>query len=251
MQVVGFMGPPVCSGVYSAVNSRDAMRGFAGGFGGGEQAKARNGAVARGERAAHVPDRAGAGAGGGEARGRRRADAGGAVHHRPAERKEQIPFVAAYFVPGCGGRSARAGGGGGRRRGHHDPRLARWGTEGGGLDAGGYRGDGRGNGRDLGVGGGGHGDLDRGVRERTQSICVFSTSYWVRLVRSRCGSLGWVPWVPWVRWVQRWDWFWCKRRTSWVRTLNSRVAWNGVRFVPGLPIAGMRRWCGVSSRRMG
>src|ERR1035437_228493 len=166
MQVVGFMGPPVCSGVYSAVNSRDAMRGFAGGFGGCEQAKARNGAVARRERAADVPDRAGAGAGGGEAGGRRRADAGGAVHRRLAERKEQIPFVAAYFVPGCGGRSARAGGGGGRRRGHHDPRLGRWGTDGGRLDAGVYRGDGRGDGRNLGAGGGGHGDLDWGMIKR-------------------------------------------------------------------------------------
>src|ERR1035437_2290942 len=175
MQVVGFMGPPVCSGVYSAVNSRDAMRGFAGGFGSREQAKARNGAVARGERAAHVPDRAGAGAGGGEAGGRRRADAGGAVHRRLAERAEQIPFVAAYFVPGCGGRSARAGGGGGRRRGHHDPRLAPWGTGGGGLGAGGCGGGGEvggwwrvggagggggGVGRIWGVGRGGHGGLD-------------------------------------------------------------------------------------------
>src|ERR1035437_5140266 len=115
MQVIGFMGPPEYSGVYSAVNSRDAMRSFAGGFGGSEQEKARNGAVARGERVADVSDRAGAGAGGGEAHGRRRTDAGGTVHHRPAERKEQIPFVAAYFVPGCGGCGARAGGGGGCR----------------------------------------------------------------------------------------------------------------------------------------
>src|SRR6266496_3515309 len=45
----------------------------------------------------------GSGAGGGEAGGRRRADAGGAVRHRLAERAEQIPLVAAYFVPGRGG----------------------------------------------------------------------------------------------------------------------------------------------------
>src|ERR1035437_4189378 len=126
--------------------------------------------VARGERVADVPDRAGAGASGREAGGRRRADAGGAVHHRPAERAEQIPFVAAYFVAECDGRGARAGGGSGRRRGHHDPRFAGWGPDGGRLDAGVYRGDGRGNGRDLGVGGGGHGDPDWGVKKRTQLV---------------------------------------------------------------------------------
>src|SRR5450759_1963787 len=135
MQVVGFAGPSVWPGdtrlVNSDVYSGDAIRGFAGGFGGCEQEKARNGAVARGERAADVPDRTGAGAGGGEAGGRRRADAGGAVHHRLAECAEQISSVAAYFVPGCGGCSARAGGGGGSRRGHHDPRLAGWSPDGG------------------------------------------------------------------------------------------------------------------------
>src|ERR1035437_4483707 len=60
MQVVGFMRPPVCSGVYSAVNSRDAMRGFAGGFDGCEQGKARKGAVARGGHAPERPGRAAA-----------------------------------------------------------------------------------------------------------------------------------------------------------------------------------------------
>src|ERR1035437_4328814 len=134
MQVVGFTGAPVYSW--------NAMRGFEGGSGGSEQGKARNGAVARGERAADVPDRAGAGTGGSEAGGRRRADAGGAVHHRLAECAEQVPFVAAYFVPGCGGCDARAGGGDGRRRGYHDPRLAGWSPDGGGLDARVHRGDG-------------------------------------------------------------------------------------------------------------
>src|SRR5450631_1850838 len=99
------------------------MRGFEGGSGGGEQEKARNGALAGGERSAHVPDRAGAGAGGSEASGRRRADAGGAVPYRPAERAEQVPPVAAHLVPGCGGRGARERGGGGSRGGHYDPRA--------------------------------------------------------------------------------------------------------------------------------
>src|ERR1017187_5164095 len=104
MQVIGFMGPSVRSGVYSG----DAVRRFEGGSGGGEQEKARNAALAWGERAADLPDRAGAGAGRSQAAGRRRADAERAVHHRPAERAQQVPFVAAYFVPGCGGRGARA-----------------------------------------------------------------------------------------------------------------------------------------------
>src|ERR1017187_54061 len=131
MQVIGFMGPSVRSGVYSG----DAVRRFEGGSGGGEQEKARNAPLAWGERAADLPDRARAGAGRSQAPGRRRADAGRAVHHRPAERAQQVPFVAAYFVPGCGGRSSRARGGGGRRWRHHDPRSAGWGPAGGRLDA--------------------------------------------------------------------------------------------------------------------
>src|ERR1035437_2176702 len=138
MQVIGFMGPSVRSGVYSG----DAVRRFEGGSGGGEQEKARNAALAWGERAADLPDRAGAGAGRSQAPGRRRADAGRAVHHRPAARAQQISLVAAYFVPGCGGRGARAGGGGGRRRRHHDTRSAGRGPGGGRLDARVYCGDG-------------------------------------------------------------------------------------------------------------
>src|SRR5258708_40254177 len=90
--------------------SCDALRGFEGGFGAGEQEKARNAGVARGERTADVPHRTGAGTGGSEAAGRRRADAGGAVHHRLAERGEQGPFGAATPVPGSGGDGTRAGG---------------------------------------------------------------------------------------------------------------------------------------------
>src|ERR1035438_748413 len=130
MQVIGFMGPSAYSGVYSC----DAMRGFEGGSGGGEQEKARNGALAGGKRAAELPDRAGGGAGGSETPGRRRADAGGPVHHRPAKRAQQVPFGAAYFVSGCGGSGARAGGGVGRRRRHYDTRSAGWGPVGGRLD---------------------------------------------------------------------------------------------------------------------
>src|SRR5258708_37425461 len=99
--------------------SCDALRGFEGGFGAGEQEKARNAGVARGERTADVPHRTGAGTGGSEAAGRRRADSGGTVHHRLAEREEQIPSVAAHFVPGRGGRGSGGGGGGGCRRGEN------------------------------------------------------------------------------------------------------------------------------------
>src|ERR1019366_1289842 len=83
-------------------------------------------------------------------------------------RAQQVPSVAAYFVPGCGGRDARARGGGRPRRGHHDTRSGGRGPAGGRLDAGVYRGDGRGDGRDLGAGGRGHADLDKGMTKRTQ-----------------------------------------------------------------------------------
>src|ERR1035438_6573636 len=99
-----------------------------------------------------------------------------AVRHRPAERAQQVPSVAAYFVRGCGGRSARARGGGRPRRGHHDTRSGGRGPAGGRLDAGVYRGDGRGDGRDLGAGGRGHADLDKGMTKRTQLDYLFSMS---------------------------------------------------------------------------
>src|SRR5260370_41363514 len=102
MQVVEFMGP--------SLYSSDALRGFEGGFGAGEQEKARNAGVARGERTADVPHRTGAGTGGSEAAGRRRADAGGAVHHRLAEREEPVTFFAAHLVPRGGARWTRPGG---------------------------------------------------------------------------------------------------------------------------------------------
>ena len=146
------------------------------------------------------------------------------VDRRKAWSKYHLPLHISYLDAADVARAREAG----RRRGHHDPRLAGRGTDGGRLDAGGNRGDGRGNGRDLGAGGGGHGDPESGMRKRTQSIRVFSVSYWVRLVFSVGSSL------------------------SWVRTPNSRVSRNGVRSLPGLPIAkGMRRWCGMSSQRPG
>jgi hypothetical protein len=134
MQVIGFMGPAEWSGCMGCGLRADLEV---------VSTKKRELALLRGE---SVP-RTKRVAPGREPVGAKRQEGDGrtpegryTIDWRNARSKYHLSLHISH--PGCGGCGARAGDWGGSRRGHHAPRFAGWGTDGGRLDAGVYRGDG-------------------------------------------------------------------------------------------------------------